>query len=188
MSQQPKIPLPAWAAKHWSPPPAARTLAIWAANGRIRPAPQKIGRTYYVDPDAIFSAPGSPPDMLYPPQEPSETWGPDDLQRLRAIDEVFALEERTEHPGIYFLLLGGALQYIGMSNCVSGRIDRHRYACEIPFSDSRCLIVHDKSWREIFERAYIEHWQPPFNRQFVRRKTQGSQFVLRGLAGQSRGT
>lgn len=54
MSTAPKIPLPIWAAKHWSPPPTARTLATWASNGRIRPAPQKIGRTYYVDPDAKY--------------------------------------------------------------------------------------------------------------------------------------
>lgn len=49
-----RITLPAWAAKNWEPPPSQRTLERWARNGNIAPAPQKIGRSYYVLPDARY--------------------------------------------------------------------------------------------------------------------------------------
>jgi hypothetical protein len=45
----PKITLTAWAAKHFDSPPAKNTLRIWAREGRIVPAPLKIGCTYYVE-------------------------------------------------------------------------------------------------------------------------------------------
>lgn len=48
-----KITLEAWAALHYDPPPSLRTLREWARDGRIQPAPQKVGRTYYVRPDAM---------------------------------------------------------------------------------------------------------------------------------------
>lgn len=46
------IRLSAWAVAHYSPPPADRTLRLWVQEGRIVPAPVKIGRAYYVSPDA----------------------------------------------------------------------------------------------------------------------------------------
>ena len=48
----PKITLAAWAAKQFDPPPSENTLRAWARNGRIVPAPLKIGRTYWVEPTA----------------------------------------------------------------------------------------------------------------------------------------
>lgn len=47
-----KITLMAWAAKQFDPPPAERTIRLWVREGRIVPAPLKIGRTYYVEPTA----------------------------------------------------------------------------------------------------------------------------------------
>ncbi len=47
-----KITLTAWAAKQFDPPPAERTLRLWVREGRIVPAPLKIGRAYYVEPTA----------------------------------------------------------------------------------------------------------------------------------------
>lgn len=47
-----KVTLTTWAASHFSPPPAERTLRLWVREGRIVPAPLKIGRTYYVEPTA----------------------------------------------------------------------------------------------------------------------------------------
>lgn len=49
---KPKILLTAWAARHFDPPPAERTLRVWARDGRIYPAPIKVGRSYYVEQDA----------------------------------------------------------------------------------------------------------------------------------------
>jgi hypothetical protein len=47
-----KITLMAWAAQEFDPPPAERTLRLWVKEGRIVPAPIKVGRTYYVQPDS----------------------------------------------------------------------------------------------------------------------------------------
>lgn len=54
MKPAPKIPLPAWAASQWDPPPPRETLWRWARMGRIAPPPQKVGRQYYVDPQAKY--------------------------------------------------------------------------------------------------------------------------------------
>lgn len=42
------VTLTAWAASQFDPPPAERTIRLWVREGRIVPAPLKIGRTYYV--------------------------------------------------------------------------------------------------------------------------------------------
>jgi predicted RNA-binding protein YlxR (DUF448 family) len=47
-----RIRLTVWAAQQYNPPPAERTLRLWVREGRIVPAPVKIGRAYYVTPDA----------------------------------------------------------------------------------------------------------------------------------------
>ena len=44
-----KIPLKAWAAKHFDPPPNDRKLREIARAGKIDPAPVKLGREYWVD-------------------------------------------------------------------------------------------------------------------------------------------
>ena len=46
------ITLPKWAESRWDPPPPPRTLTRWARDSRISPPPQKVGRSYYVRPDA----------------------------------------------------------------------------------------------------------------------------------------
>jgi hypothetical protein len=51
-----KITLTAWASQEFDPPPAERTLRLWVKQGRILPAPIKVGRTYYVVPDAKHEA------------------------------------------------------------------------------------------------------------------------------------
>lgn len=65
-----KITLMKWAAQAFDPPPAERTLRHWVKEGRIVPAPIKVGRSYYVDPDAKHIAEASRPTSL--------------VQRLRA--------------------------------------------------------------------------------------------------------
>ena len=47
-----KISLVKWAAQQFDPPPADRTLRLWVRQGRIVPAPVKIGRAYWVEPTA----------------------------------------------------------------------------------------------------------------------------------------
>jgi hypothetical protein len=49
-----KITLEEWAKRHYQPPPNLDTLRRWARDLRIFPFPQKVGRMYYVDPDAEY--------------------------------------------------------------------------------------------------------------------------------------
>lgn len=46
------VPLAAWAASRYDPPPAASTLRFWAANDQIVPAPIKVGKGYRCKPSA----------------------------------------------------------------------------------------------------------------------------------------
>lgn len=52
MSQ--KITLQDWAAARYRPTPSLYTLRKWARECRIFPFPEKVGRTYYVAPDAKY--------------------------------------------------------------------------------------------------------------------------------------
>lgn len=47
-----RIPLPTWAAANYSPPPSLWVLRKWARNGEIWPAPERVGRDWYVREDA----------------------------------------------------------------------------------------------------------------------------------------
>lgn len=43
-----KIPLSTWAAENYNPPPSAYLLRKWMQSGEIYPAPELVGKTYYV--------------------------------------------------------------------------------------------------------------------------------------------
>ena len=47
-----KIPLTTWAAHHYSPPPSPWVLRRWCRDGEITPAPERVGREWYVREDA----------------------------------------------------------------------------------------------------------------------------------------
>lgn len=49
-----KITLEAWAAANFDPPPSKQSLWRMARECHIFPAPVKVGRTYYVEPDARY--------------------------------------------------------------------------------------------------------------------------------------
>lgn len=59
-----KVPLHAWAAQHYTPPPSAWVLRKWVRDGEISPAPEKVGREYYVEETAIRIVPGRPPSLV----------------------------------------------------------------------------------------------------------------------------
>ena len=48
-----KIPLSDWAARHYNPPPSLFTLRQWARSGEIYPPPEKCGKHWYVEEDAM---------------------------------------------------------------------------------------------------------------------------------------
>lgn len=49
-----KITLKAWADQRFDPPPNIKTLQRWARDCWIFPVPEKVGKTYYVEPSAVF--------------------------------------------------------------------------------------------------------------------------------------
>ncbi len=52
MSDAKAVPLETWGARHFDPPPSLWTLRAMARAGKISPPPVKIGKAYYVQPDA----------------------------------------------------------------------------------------------------------------------------------------
>ena len=62
MSKQ--ITLLAWAAVRFDPPPSLWTLRRMAREGRIEPAPVKVGKSYFVPEDAQPVDPSRKPSLL----------------------------------------------------------------------------------------------------------------------------
>lgn len=54
------IQLQDWASRHFDPPPGIRTVRNWVRAGLIRPAPIKVGRSWYVDEDARYCPHATP--------------------------------------------------------------------------------------------------------------------------------
>ncbi len=48
------ITLPEWAALTYSKVPHQNTLLKWVHEGRIQPRPQKVGRSWWVRPNAEY--------------------------------------------------------------------------------------------------------------------------------------
>jgi predicted site-specific integrase-resolvase len=49
-----KIRLDEWLKRNFDPPPAIRTARLWINAGKIYPPPVKVGRSYYVEQNAVF--------------------------------------------------------------------------------------------------------------------------------------
>ena len=50
-----KVSLEKWAERNFDPAPHISTLRAWVRQAKIYPPAQKVGRTYYVDENAVFS-------------------------------------------------------------------------------------------------------------------------------------
>lgn len=48
------IPLNAWAARFFDPPPSIHTLRRWCRDGNIFPLPTFVGREWYVLENAVY--------------------------------------------------------------------------------------------------------------------------------------
>lgn len=55
-----KVMLRDWAARRYDPVPSDFTLRRWARDGEIVPAPEKVGKHYYVDEKAERIGASSP--------------------------------------------------------------------------------------------------------------------------------
>ncbi|MCW5141098.1 excisionase [Burkholderia cenocepacia] len=49
-----KLSLDKWIEREFDPAPTIRTARSWVKNRKIYPQPIKVGRTYYVDENAVF--------------------------------------------------------------------------------------------------------------------------------------
>lgn len=113
----------------------------------------------------------------------------DRMKRELSHVEIFPIEVLRILPacedfdaGIYFLWKDDALQYIGKSRQICNRLVMHDHANAtghlwakkpnaVPYDCYTCLIVdsgrlHDRNLDnrlKPLERAYIAHYQPPFN-------------------------
>lgn len=50
-----KVRLGDWLKSQFDPVPAISTARAWAREGKIYPPPQKVGRSYYVEQNAVFN-------------------------------------------------------------------------------------------------------------------------------------
>jgi ABC-type phosphonate transport system ATPase subunit len=64
VSDKKAILLTEWGAAHFDPPPSLWTLRAMARAGKISPRPVKIGKAYYVHPDAQAVDPNRAPTLL----------------------------------------------------------------------------------------------------------------------------
>jgi hypothetical protein len=64
--------------------------------------------------------------------------------------------------GVYFLVKGGQVVYVGQSRCVAGRIATHHANTSRPF-DSWSWLPCDKSQLDTLERLYITALVPEYN-------------------------
>lgn len=53
-----------WGAARFDPPPSLWTLRAMARTGKIQPRPVKVGKAYYVDPDARVVNPNERPTLV----------------------------------------------------------------------------------------------------------------------------
>lgn len=63
--------------------------------------------------------------------------------------------------GVYFLMQGGAVVYIGETSCIVSRLAQHRQDKE--FDGFRLLRVDDAQERLRLEKAYIQKHSPRYN-------------------------
>lgn len=59
-----KVPLAAWAASRYDPPPSAWVLRKWVRHGEIYPVPELVGKTYYVEQNATRGQDGARPSLV----------------------------------------------------------------------------------------------------------------------------
>ncbi len=163
--QEPLVRIDVWAATKISPAPHRARLAYWARNGLIQPQPSKIGRDWYVRADACFVAEQKPvmtTNGLTPEQF---IRGEMPYVQILQLQEIRRLARAGRcAAGVYFLWLGDQLQYIGKSVSVSHRIEQHRRQVKIQF-DSCNFLPLEPIEIGFTERAYIDRYAPPFNRQ-----------------------
>ncbi len=64
------------------------------------------------------------------------------------------------------------------------RFEQHTKDGRIPFDETRCLMVPDKSWRETLEKAYIAKYSPPYNRAGIAKQVVELSGMVSAAAGE----
>lgn len=103
---------------------------------------------------------------MIPPD--GDRWTPPvfDLLDLQAILSLPEIGGRACRPGVYFLFLDGALQYVGSSGNVRYRVLRHEADQVFTFDHARYLPVA-WPWHLAVEGLYIQQYKPPQNTAFA---------------------
>jgi hypothetical protein len=158
MNTAPKeIPLDAWAAAKFSPPPSIHTLRRWVRETKIFPIPRKYGREYLVAHDADYVATPRPRRacLVRPAAIPVSAALP--LDQLRGL---FRVDRCDRAPGIYFLWNGPKLLYVGQSVHVGTRVYQHSLRKQ--FTHATWMPSEIRLLRTL-ERLYLARYAPHLN-------------------------
>ncbi len=80
---------------------------------------------------------------------------------LRSVGKVFDVSSNLLPTGVYFLYLGGKLQYIGQSIEPASRLSQHRHSGKV--FDRAYIIPVPAFELDRVEGALIRHFRPPLN-------------------------
>lgn len=64
ISEKKAVLLEQWGAAHFDPPPSLWTLRAMVRAGKISPRPVKVGKAYYVHPDAEVVSESARPTLV----------------------------------------------------------------------------------------------------------------------------
>lgn len=90
---------------------------------------------------------------------------PPEWARVLNLQEILNLDHQIYGPAVYFLLLEGTINYVGISETPLKRFEQHRNAGRIPFDETMCMPNWEPQQRKILERLYIRDYNPPYNLQ-----------------------
>ncbi|MFL9904389.1 GIY-YIG nuclease family protein [Paraburkholderia fungorum] len=80
---------------------------------------------------------------------------------LRSVGKVFDVSNNLLPTGVYFLYLGGVLQYVGQSIEPATRLSQHRHSGKV--FDRAFVIPMPAFMLDRVEGALIRHFRPPLN-------------------------
>jgi hypothetical protein len=122
---------------------------------------QRHIKTFHREKEALDWLASLPTRLLLPPSLGDGILSLQEIQQLPTVAQT----------GVYFLLLGKKVQYIGQSEVVGARVERHRMQRRIPF-DSWHFLRMATADLDAAEAVYIRAYNPPYN--FGRRVRKGT--------------
>jgi hypothetical protein len=168
------IPLEEWGHSRYSPPPSLWTLRAMVRAGKIQPRPEKVGKGYYVHPDATVIDPRRPAPRPQPapvqrvkPQTRNEwlqeNWRGMVVDRETALAGAVPIFGLPWHSGVYLIVEKdrSGVAYVGSSVNMGSRGRQH----ESRWADDAIAfpIAVPEDLRLGIEGAYIAALKPRMN-------------------------